>query len=106
MGILTYIKLGIGLALILAVSYFVWNYQGMKAKIATQEIQIQAQQDALKYYEKVFNIEKETADVHQEINKAAESNDTARMLELFRMLKNHQRTSKGKAGAKADNDAE
>ena len=102
MGILTYLKLGaIGL-IIVAAGYFYWNYNHMQAKIAILETQNAEQKKSIAWYEKAAGIDKETADVHQEIQQAAGNNDTTRMLELYKRLRDHQRSGAGQAPAPAD----
>ncbi len=101
MGIFTYIKLG-GIALLLiGAAYITWNYEHMRAKIATQEVQIAEQKKVIQWYEKAAKIDKETQEVHNEIDKAADAGDSAKLRTLFDRLLRHQSLPKGKNNGKA-----
>lgn len=101
MGIFTYIKLGACLAGIIAVSYFVINYKHMANKIKTLEVQVEQQAKVIEWYEKAAKTDKETAEVHNEIRKAVESNDTQRVHDLYERLRQHQRLAPNKAAPPA-----
>jgi len=101
MGVLTYIKIGVAVALLGVASYFVLNYRHMQSKIATLQTQVVEQHKVIAWYEKAAKVDKETADVHQEIQKAADSNDVPHLLDLYRQLQQHQRSPKSKTPAKA-----
>lgn len=87
----------------LALVYFTWSYVNRGYKIETLQTQVQAQADAIKYYEKLAKIDQETKEVHNEIKAAVERNDVNAIRLLYDALRKHQRTSKGKTPAPAHN---
>ena len=94
MGIFTYIKIGAVAVALIVCSYFIWNYQHLQKVNAAQKIQIESLQEATAYYEKQPAIDQKTAEVNDEIKKAVELGDVERVRELYRKLREHQRTRK------------
>jgi len=70
MGTLTYIKIGIVAALVIAVGYFVWSYQEMKNDNRILVDQKAAVEANLKTAEKAVTMLKEMRDVHEAIDNA------------------------------------
>lgn len=93
MGLFTWFKLGAIGAVVLAVIYVGIDYRLTKAKVATLKVQVEQQAKVIEWYEKAAKIDKETADVHREIQRAVEANDVDRINELYSRLRAHQRFS-------------
>ncbi len=102
MGILTYIKIGVAVLVLGVASYFVWNYQHMKSVLAAQKVQIEQLQEANAYYEAQPEVDKKTQEVNDEIQKAVNGGDVERVRDLYKRLREHQRTYKGKTPAPSD----
>ncbi len=100
MGILTYLKIAAAAGIFAAGLYAAHLYYG--PKVATLKVQVAEQSKAIEYYEKAAKIDKETADVHQEIKQAVESNDIDRVRELYQRLRQHQRSKNSPAAPSGD----
>ncbi len=101
MGILTYIRIGIIVALAAVAGYYVLNYMHLKKEVAILKVQVAEQKAALEFYEKAAKIDQETANVHKEITEAVNANDVQRVHDLYERLREHQRAGQSKAPSKA-----
>ena len=109
MGIFTYLKIGIIVALVIACSYLVWNYHHMEAKIAAQKTQIdnlKLEQDVLIKRQKTIDdylvkkgaIKRRVADVEQKVDQATDSGDVNRILDMFHGLRQPNQVSPAPSG--------
>ena len=99
MGIFTYIKIGLAVAVMAVCGYYVFNYEHMKTKIAAQQAQIdnlKLEQDILVKKQKVVDnylikrgvIKRRVADVEQKVDQTVDSGDLNRVLDMFHQLHN------------------
>lgn len=95
MGWLTWIKIGGAVVLLLGGSFLIWNYQHMKTKIAAQELVIQEQQQAIKFYEKANEIDVETKATQEEFKKVVESADPQKIKDYFDKMRERTRKAMG-----------
>ena len=115
MGILTYLKIGLVIAVLSICSYYIFNYEHMKTKIAAQQTQIdnlKLEQDVLVKKQKTFDdylvkkgvIKKRVIHEEQQVDQTVDSGDVTRVLNLFHGLRgpnqveppSHGRTGRAK----------
>ena len=98
MGIFTYLKIGLAVAILAVCGYYVFNYEHMKTKIAAQQIQIdnlKLEQDILVKKQKVVDnylikrgvIKRRVADVEQKVDETVDTGDVTRILDMFHGLR-------------------
>ena len=98
MGILTYLKIGLVIAVLSICSYYIFNYEHMKTKIAAQQTQIdnlKLEQDVLVKKQKTFDdylvkkgvIKKRVIHEEQQVDQTVDSGDVTRVLNLFHGLR-------------------
>lgn len=96
MGIITYVKLGVVLAVILGLGGAFLKYKHAINENAILKVQAAEQQKVIEWYEKAAKIDSDTAEVHNEIKKAIESNDPERVRDQYRKLREHSRFTPNK----------
>jgi hypothetical protein len=104
MGILTYIKIVAAVIIIGVCGYFVWNYQHLKSVNAAYKVQVEQLQEANAYYEKQPEIDQKTQEVNDEIQKAVNDGDVERVRDLYKRLRDHQRSRKSDPEPPADDE--
>ena len=103
MGIITYLKIGVILALASGVVWAVWDWRDSKHAATLLRMQNQAQQETIQYYEKAQGIDKKTKEINDDIKEAVKSGDRSRIRTLIERLRQHQRSNaQGETGAPAD----
>ena len=112
MGILTYLKIGLVIAVLSICSYYIFNYEHMKTKIAAQQTQIdnlKLEQDVLVKKQKVVDdylvkkgaIKRRVVHEEQQVDQATDSGDVNRVLDMFHGLRQPNQTvpaSPGRTG--------
>lgn len=94
MGIFTYIKIGMAVAVLAVLGYFVWNYQHMQTKIAGLEEKIaglelraevieKAQQATDEFMKKKSTVQVRVVKEKANVDKVVESGDDSGMRQLF-----------------------
>ena len=115
MGIFTYLKIGLAVAILAVCGYYVFNYEHMKTKIAAQQIQIdnlKLKQDILIKRQKTIDdylvkkgaIKRRVVHEEQQVDQTVDSGDVTRVLNLFHGLRgpnqveppSHGRTGRAK----------
>ena len=114
MGIFSYIKIGLAVAVFVILGYFVYEYKHMEAKIAAQKTQIdnlKLEQDIMAKKQKTFDdylvkkgvIKKRVTHEEQQVDQTVDSGDVNRVLDMFHKLHNdkielapHGRTGRAK----------
>ena len=97
MGIFSYIKIGLAVAVFVILGYFVYEYKHMEAKIAAQKTQIdnlKLEQDIMAKKQKTFDdylvkkgvIKKRVTHEEQQVDQAIGSGDVNHILDLFHGL--------------------
>jgi hypothetical protein len=103
MGIFTYLKIGITLALVSGIAWFVWDWRDSKHAAELLQMQNQAQQETIQYYEKAQGVDQKTREINDDIKDAVKSGDRSRIRTLIERLRQHQRgDAQGEAGPPAD----
>ena len=98
MGIFTYLKIGLAVAILAVCGYYVFNYEHMKTKIAAQQIQIdnlKLEQDILVKRQKTIDdylvkkgaIKKRVTHEEQQVDQTVDSGDVNRVLDMFHGLR-------------------
>lgn len=110
MGILSYVKIGGAVVILLICGYLYWNYQHMKSTIGTLQLEItslQTQQKVLEEKQKVYDefmeksrkVRSNVTTTKKRVDDAIESNDVNRVIELFNP---YRMRSQGKDGNTSD----
>jgi hypothetical protein len=87
MGIITKIKIGVAILLLLAAAYFVWKYRHMQGVITAQAEQIKNQTATIDFLKTAAKIDADTANHQEEINEVVKSGDPQRKFDLLRKLR-------------------
>ena len=98
MGILTYLKIGLVIAVLSICSYYIFNYEHMKTKIAAQQTQIdnlKLEQDVLVKKQKVVDdylvkkgaIKRRVVHEEQQVDETVDTGDVTRILNMFHGLR-------------------
>ena len=96
MGIISYIKVGAIAAVIIVAGYFIYNYQHRGRVIEAQKIVIEQHEAAEKFYKNQPKVDEQTQEIKNEIKKAVDTGDPDKLQSLYKQLREHQRTLKGK----------
>jgi len=90
--IFTWFKIGV-LVVVLAVSaYFYLNYNRMQAKIATLEVVVAQQTQAIEFYQKAQAIDVNTAKQKEEVKKIIDEGDPQKIIDFFERMKKLSQT--------------
>ena len=87
LGILTYVKIGAAMALIAVGSYFYLDYRHAKAKIATLEVVVEQQHQAIEFYQKSQAIDVNTKTQKEEAKKIIDEGDPQKIIDFFDRMK-------------------
>lgn len=95
LGILSYLKIGAAVAVIAVGTFFFINYNRMQTKIATLEMVVAQQTQAIEFYQKSQAIDVDTKAQKEEAKKIIDEGNPQKIIDFFERMKKLSQNPEG-----------